>query len=64
MSPYAKIHHFDEDNKTVYDDDGDLRRGWYFQFIGDADIELTGLFGPYKTNTECEQAAIQEWQAD
>lgn len=61
IMPYARIHHFNEDNSTCRDDDGDLRLGWYFQFIGDAGEELTGLFGPYNTNHECENAALQEW---
>ena len=59
--PYADIHHFDGSDKTVIDDEGDPRLGWYFQFMGSETEPLTSLLGPYGTSRECEAAAIKEW---
>ncbi len=58
--PYADIHHYDGQDKTALDEDGDQRLGWYFQYMADQE-PLTTMFGPYGTSKECEAAAIREW---
>jgi hypothetical protein len=59
--PYAQIHHYSEENLTDFDDDGDLRLGWYFQFFDSDDKPTSNLYGPYSTNAECEKACVDEW---
>lgn len=62
MDKEAKIHCFDGSNKEFKDDDGDTRKGWYFQFVDiGAKESFDGLYGPYPTAKECEKAAVHEW---
>lgn len=58
---YADIHHYEGTDHSVIDDDGDPLSGWYFQLMKAIDIPISALIGPYGSRTDCEDAAIFEW---
>lgn len=61
--PFVYIHEFDGSDQENLDDDGDPRNGWYFQLMQDEQTALSHLTGPYLDGTECEAAAIAEWNS-
>ena len=60
--PKGLIHHFDGTGDHR-DEDGDNRFGFYFQ-IADEDGPACGLYGPYSTEQEAEEACVAAWVAD
>lgn len=54
---HALIHNFEPSNHPCFDDEGDERIGSYYQFIGEDDIPLTDLIGPYRDKRAAEKAA-------
>lgn len=61
--PYADIHHFNKENQTVLDEEGDPRFGWYYQIMKAVEKPMTDLIGPYSDQHECQMAALQEWSS-
>jgi len=51
------IHIFYPSSPPVFDEEGDLLLGSYYQFIDKNDLPISGLIGPYLDNDEAEKAA-------
>jgi hypothetical protein len=51
------IHIFYPASEPVYDDEGELLLGSYYQFVDKDDKPVGDLIGPYLDNTEAEKAA-------
>lgn len=53
----ALIHDFDLASVPVFDDEGDQRVGFYYQFVDAQDLPVTSLHGPYRVRVDAERAA-------
>lgn len=53
----ALIHEFDAHGPPSFDDEGDERLGFYYQFIDKQELPVTGLIGPYAFKDHAERAA-------
>lgn len=58
---YADIHHYEGIDPNMVDDDGDPLQGWYFQLMRAIGDPISALIGPYGSHSDCEDAAIFEW---
>lgn len=59
--PYVDIHSFDGTNPSFIDDEGDIRLGWYYQYMSGDKKPMDLMTGPYGSSKECEAAAIRNW---
>ena len=57
--PHAEIHEFTHDNVTVFDDDGDPLRGFYFVIVDESGPKM--MMGPYNSAVEAELASTTAW---
>lgn len=57
MVSNALIHEFDPALPPLFDDDGELLLGFYYQFIDEHDAPVNGLVGPYRDKGAAERAA-------
>lgn len=60
--PQGVLHHFDG-TADHYDESGEILLGWYWQ-VADDDGPACGLYGPYGSQQDAEEACVEAWLAD
>lgn len=59
----ALIHEFAAHGPPSFDDEGDAREGFYYQFIDQNELPVGGLIGPYGIKEHAERAAQNAFRA-